>query len=180
MPIKWTADRDQTLLLKILETSSVSVNAKAISEAWPTTEEAPTARAISERIFRIRSMNKDTSKEDAAGNVEVYGSRGKSASPKKAKDAGTKRKHVDDEKCVNCSSVYRLVPKILIDCLRSATDKGLAPVKSEGNDSTVEDKKPAAKKARAPAKTKAAQKVAAIASFDGGNDFGFLHMPQEI
>ncbi|CAL8579542.1 hypothetical protein XPA_005282 [Xanthoria parietina] len=56
MPIKWTPERDQTLLLKILETSEISANVAKISETWPATEEAPTPRAIQERLHKIRAM----------------------------------------------------------------------------------------------------------------------------
>ncbi|MCJ1244221.1 hypothetical protein MMC30_001419 [Trapelia coarctata] len=59
MPIKWTPENDKLLLYKILETSSVSADTKAISAAWPTDNgEIPTPRAISERLCKIRASVK--------------------------------------------------------------------------------------------------------------------------
>ncbi|KAM0805323.1 hypothetical protein BDR22DRAFT_392841 [Usnea florida] len=58
MPVKWTAETDQILLLKILETSEVSPKYKDIAEKWPTGVERPTPRAISERIAKIREKAK--------------------------------------------------------------------------------------------------------------------------
>ncbi|KAL8712744.1 MAG: hypothetical protein Q9220_002952 [cf. Caloplaca sp. 1 TL-2023] len=180
MPIKWTPERDQTLLVKILETSSVSVDAKKVSEAWPASEEAPTARAISERIFKIRSKNKDASKGDASGSVEVHGGREKSATPKKAKASGTKRKHVQDDEYVSSSNAHSFNRTVLINFHSSSTDMAPSIIKPEGSDSGIENEKPKAKKVRAPPKAKLAPKQAAIASYDGGNDMGFLNMPQEV
>ncbi|KAI9807611.1 MAG: hypothetical protein M1825_005551 [Sarcosagium campestre] len=55
MPVKWTPDNDQVLLLKILETHpTISVDASAVANAWPADREKPTARAISERLVKIR------------------------------------------------------------------------------------------------------------------------------
>ncbi|MCJ1284264.1 hypothetical protein MMC26_003595 [Xylographa opegraphella] len=64
MPIKWTSENDQLLLLKVLETHAISIDTKAIVAAWPTNNgEVPTPRAITERILKIRSLAK------AAGDV---------------------------------------------------------------------------------------------------------------
>ncbi|KAI9038365.1 uncharacterized protein KD926_010901 [Aspergillus affinis] len=60
MPVRWTPENDQLLLLKILETHDLSVDPKRVAEAWPTTVEngkaidRPTARAITERLVRMR------------------------------------------------------------------------------------------------------------------------------
>ncbi|KAL8857749.1 MAG: hypothetical protein Q9178_005649 [Gyalolechia marmorata] len=65
MPIKWTPERDQTLLLKILETSQITPNVKAISETWrkettksspAATEVAPSPRAIQEHLHKLRAV----------------------------------------------------------------------------------------------------------------------------
>ncbi|KAL8754637.1 MAG: hypothetical protein Q9184_005049 [Pyrenodesmia sp. 2 TL-2023] len=71
MPIKWTAEKDQVLLLKILETSNISADVKAISESWPALdgEDTPTPRAISERLVKIRAM----AKTKGTGNFKVVG-----------------------------------------------------------------------------------------------------------
>ncbi|KAL8764488.1 MAG: hypothetical protein Q9203_005903 [Teloschistes exilis] len=66
MPIRWTPEKDQytstntarQLLLKILETSQINADVKAISENWADGGEVPTPRAIQERLFKIRSLAK--------------------------------------------------------------------------------------------------------------------------
>ncbi|KAL8988807.1 MAG: hypothetical protein Q9169_008493 [Polycauliona sp. 2 TL-2023] len=86
MPIKWTPERDQTLLLKILETSEITANVAKISETWPETEEAPTARAIQERLVRIRAMA--GGKGTGTFKIGTQGARtspAKSATPSKSK-----------------------------------------------------------------------------------------------
>ncbi|KAI9875732.1 MAG: hypothetical protein M1830_008062 [Pleopsidium flavum] len=71
MPVKWTPDNDQMLLLKILEThSDLSVDAKKISSAWPSDRDAPTARAITERLVKIRSL----AKANGAGHFNIASS----------------------------------------------------------------------------------------------------------
>ncbi|KAL8729261.1 MAG: hypothetical protein Q9166_004882 [cf. Caloplaca sp. 2 TL-2023] len=84
MPIKWTPERDQTLLLKILETSDISANVKLISETWPENEEAPTPRAIQERLHKIRA-NAGSKGSGTFKMVGTVGSRGGAkASPAKS------------------------------------------------------------------------------------------------
>ncbi|KAK2746194.1 hypothetical protein FQN57_003316 [Myotisia sp. PD_48] len=70
MPMRWTPENDQLLLLKIIETHELSVNAASVAAAWPGTDgdAKPTARAISERIGKIRSMAK-TNGKIAAGSA---------------------------------------------------------------------------------------------------------------
>ncbi|KZF20562.1 hypothetical protein L228DRAFT_173902 [Xylona heveae TC161] len=69
MPMKWTPDNDQLLLLKILETHDLTVDTKKIAAAWPTDDgrEGPTARAISERLVKIRA----NAKAGGAGHFAV-------------------------------------------------------------------------------------------------------------
>lgn len=81
MPIKWTAEVDQVLLLKILETSNINADVKAISEAWPIEMEKPTPRAITERLVKIRASAKN------AGTSTHF-----SVSGKPSTGAGTPRK----------------------------------------------------------------------------------------
>ncbi|KAL8915142.1 MAG: hypothetical protein Q9172_006941 [Xanthocarpia lactea] len=108
MPIKWTPERDQTLLLKILETSEIAANVKAISETWPTTEEAPTPRAIQERLHKIRAMagGKGSGTFKMVGTVGSRGSAksspaksnpAKPSTPRKKGGAGNKRKRASDD-----------------------------------------------------------------------------------
>ncbi|KLJ06306.1 hypothetical protein EMPG_10290 [Blastomyces silverae] len=60
MPVKWTPEMDQQLLLKILETHKLSVNTSEIAKAWPGNDPKakPSARAITERLVKIRSLIK--------------------------------------------------------------------------------------------------------------------------
>ncbi|KAJ6116016.1 hypothetical protein N7523_006433 [Penicillium sp. IBT 18751x] len=61
MPIRWTADADQTLLLKILETQDLNVDYAKVAAAWPgPAENRPTPRAIRERLVKIKENAKDT------------------------------------------------------------------------------------------------------------------------
>ncbi|MCJ1254849.1 hypothetical protein MMC24_002665 [Lignoscripta atroalba] len=94
MPIKWTPENDQLLLLKILETSAVQADVKAISAAWPTDRgETPTPRSITERLVKIRSV----AKANGAGHFSVSSAQAKgirtpsatpSSTPRKLKPAG--------------------------------------------------------------------------------------------
>ncbi|KAL4741042.1 hypothetical protein BDV11DRAFT_80287 [Aspergillus similis] len=60
MPMKWTPEKDQLLLLKILETHDFRLDPKKVAEVWPTIDnhDKPTPRAITERLVRIRAMVK--------------------------------------------------------------------------------------------------------------------------
>ncbi|KAI4242715.1 MAG: hypothetical protein LQ352_007189 [Teloschistes flavicans] len=58
MPIRWTPEKDQYLLLKILETSHINADVKAICQSWADDGEVPTPRAIKERLCKIRSLAK--------------------------------------------------------------------------------------------------------------------------
>ncbi|MCJ1397945.1 hypothetical protein MMC11_001141 [Xylographa trunciseda] len=82
MPIKWTSENDQLLLLKVLETHSITIDTKAVSAAWPTDKgEVPSARAITERVVKIRSLAKAT----GGGTFSVKSSQSKSPSATKMK-----------------------------------------------------------------------------------------------
>ncbi|KAL5365381.1 hypothetical protein BJX96DRAFT_12219 [Aspergillus floccosus] len=61
MPMKWTPENDQLLLLKILETHDLSVDTKRVAEAWPKGDNKPTPRAITERLVRMRQIVKASS-----------------------------------------------------------------------------------------------------------------------
>ncbi|CUS09978.1 unnamed protein product [Tuber aestivum] len=65
--MKWSAENDQLLFLKLIETHDVSVKPQKIQEAWPRDgREVPTARAISERIAKLRNVVKTTSTSAAS------------------------------------------------------------------------------------------------------------------
>ncbi|KAL9009249.1 MAG: hypothetical protein Q9173_005704 [Seirophora scorigena] len=80
MPIKWTADKDQKLLLEIVRASNISVDVKKISENWTTSdnenEAAPTPRAIQERIHKIRSMANKGKKSGTGTRFKMIGTVG--------------------------------------------------------------------------------------------------------
>ncbi|KAL3476807.1 hypothetical protein BJX99DRAFT_258141 [Aspergillus californicus] len=61
MPVKWTPEKDQLLLLKILETHNLQVDVKKVAEAWPNDKEKPTPRAITERLVRMRALARNNS-----------------------------------------------------------------------------------------------------------------------
>ncbi|MCJ1387213.1 hypothetical protein MMC18_000053 [Xylographa bjoerkii] len=86
MPIKWTSENDQLLLLKVLETHAVTIDNKAVSAAWPKDKgEIPTPRAITERILKIRSLAKAT----GDGTSSVKSGQSKSPSATKLKVSTT-------------------------------------------------------------------------------------------
>ncbi|KAI9671188.1 MAG: hypothetical protein M1817_003695 [Caeruleum heppii] len=101
MPVKWTAEKDQLLLLKILETHpQITVDGQAIIDVWPVEEgqEKPTPRAISERLVRIRKNAGATFSVSAAprgkdgtgtdGTPSKGGKRGKNAAAASFKGKG--------------------------------------------------------------------------------------------
>ncbi|KAK4987473.1 hypothetical protein LTR50_004605 [Elasticomyces elasticus] len=65
MPVKWSPDTDQLLLLLILKTHSISVDAKKVADAWPNDRgEKPSARAVTERLVKIRNLARASGGED--------------------------------------------------------------------------------------------------------------------
>ncbi|KAL1848079.1 hypothetical protein Plec18167_008776 [Paecilomyces lecythidis] len=89
MPMRWTPETDQLLLLKILETHNLSVDAKKVAEAWPGTEAAskPTPRAITERLVRMRAQVRSS----GTGNFTIGSGKGSAAStPRKPRASGNK------------------------------------------------------------------------------------------
>ncbi|KAL4884402.1 hypothetical protein BJY04DRAFT_215371 [Aspergillus karnatakaensis] len=90
MPMRWTPEQDQQLLLKILETNNnLSVDVKKISEAWTPSpgQQKPTPRAITERLVKIRQMAKSSA---SASGTDGHFSIGKGA---KSPAAATPRKN---------------------------------------------------------------------------------------
>ncbi|RVD88455.1 uncharacterized protein DFL_002640 [Arthrobotrys flagrans] len=85
MPVKWTAENDHLLLLTLLETHSVRVDGEKIRAAWPSNgSEIPTARAIKERITKIRSLAGSNSNSPAKASVShVNNGVKKESSPRK-------------------------------------------------------------------------------------------------
>ncbi|KAH8431910.1 uncharacterized protein LDX57_009559 [Aspergillus melleus] len=93
MPVKWTPENDQLLLLKILETHDLSVDPKRVADAWPTTVEngkeidRPTPRAITERLVRMRKAT--CSSNDGHFSISKGNASGPST-PRRPRAAGPK------------------------------------------------------------------------------------------
>ncbi|KAF2012641.1 hypothetical protein BU24DRAFT_453012 [Aaosphaeria arxii CBS 175.79] len=80
MPMNWSAENDRILLMKLVETHRINIDASDIAQAWPTnTAHQPSARAISERFVKLRKMN--GGKENGA-KITVARSGGKPRTPK--------------------------------------------------------------------------------------------------
>ncbi|KAJ0421966.1 hypothetical protein BJY00DRAFT_311677 [Aspergillus carlsbadensis] len=73
MPMRWTPEKDQLLLLKILETHQLAVDTKRVAEAWPSGEDKPTPRAITERLVRMRAMVKSSASASGTTGGEKTG-----------------------------------------------------------------------------------------------------------
>ncbi|KMU84941.1 hypothetical protein CIHG_02724 [Coccidioides immitis H538.4] len=100
MPIKWTPENDQILLVEILETHQLSVDTKKVSEAWPQADPnaIPTPRAITERLHRIKKASKE--------NIESL-----AATPKKAATSKIKTPDTARSRKRNSMALERPVPK---------------------------------------------------------------------
>ncbi|RHZ65664.1 uncharacterized protein CDV56_107630 [Aspergillus thermomutatus] len=88
MPMRWTPENDQLLLLKILETHDLSVDTNKVASAWPGTDEneKPTPRAIRERLVKMRQIVKAFGSD----GFSIGGKTGSETStPKKAKKTAT-------------------------------------------------------------------------------------------
>ncbi|KAH1272292.1 hypothetical protein KXW98_003903 [Aspergillus fumigatus] len=85
MPMRWTSENDQLLLLKILETHDLSVDTNKVAAAWPGTDDndKPTPRAIRERLVKMRQIVKAS----GSGGFTIGGS--DTSTPKKAKKTAT-------------------------------------------------------------------------------------------
>ncbi|KAH9827307.1 hypothetical protein Tdes44962_MAKER02933 [Teratosphaeria destructans] len=92
MPMAWTPDADRRLLLLVLEISSVNNN--QIAERWaakhgPEGGEQPTARAITERLAKLKKMANSTGTGSNAGTTPKKSAVPR-ATPSKAKKAEPK------------------------------------------------------------------------------------------
>ncbi|RDW70750.1 uncharacterized protein DSM5745_08261 [Aspergillus mulundensis] len=101
MPIKWSADMDKLLLVKIIETHDLKVDAKRVADAWPGTTEGqdkPTPRAITERLVRIRADIKAAKGEGTLSIGTVPKSSPGTATPRKARKPATPTSTPDSSK----------------------------------------------------------------------------------
>ncbi|MCJ1307181.1 hypothetical protein MMC25_000827 [Agyrium rufum] len=87
MPTNWTVDNDRMLLLKILETHQIKVDALKIHNAWPEdgNGERPTARAVTERLVKIRNMAKNSGAAHFAVSSTQSNGSGSGSTPKQVK-----------------------------------------------------------------------------------------------
>ncbi|KAF3387074.1 hypothetical protein F1880_001266 [Penicillium rolfsii] len=61
--MRWTPLADQMLLLKLIETHEINIDTTKIADAWPASlggEAPPTARAVKERLSKIRELIKQS------------------------------------------------------------------------------------------------------------------------
>ncbi|KAL4782493.1 hypothetical protein BJX76DRAFT_358859 [Aspergillus varians] len=87
MPMKWTPETDQLLLLKILETHELKVNTAKVAEAWSPGQNRPTPRAITERLVRMRQMVKSSSAQGTEGHFSIgSGASSTASTPRKRKN----------------------------------------------------------------------------------------------
>ncbi|KAJ6087701.1 hypothetical protein N7467_006615 [Penicillium canescens] len=129
--IKWDAAADQILLAKILEVHGLSDDFNKVAEAWSSDlESKPTARAIRERIFRIRGKAK-------AATTGLPGSQ----SPIATRKPATPRKPVGAHKAATTSGETTPIPpgkrKRAIKAEDSATEDSAT---KESEDEGVETK----------------------------------------
>ncbi|KAF3918992.1 hypothetical protein ABW20_dc0109687 [Dactylellina cionopaga] len=98
MPVKWTAENDHLLLLTLLETHNIKVDGEKIRAAWPQTAgEQPTARAIRERIVKIRTLTGSSPAKQSGGSHVNNGVKKESSTKKKAPGKQRQRKPSVDE-----------------------------------------------------------------------------------
>ncbi|KAK6361692.1 hypothetical protein TWF730_005406 [Orbilia blumenaviensis] len=138
MPVKWTAENDHLLLITLLETHAVKIDGEKIKAAWPSNGgEVPTARAIRERIVKIRSLAGGGSPAKASVSSHVNNGVKKESSPKKR---GRPRKNQtaleqDDEEIIsksNTNSPYQsFTTRDTTDITPSPTPRKNRTVKSK-------------------------------------------------
>ncbi|KAL2868722.1 uncharacterized protein BJX67DRAFT_379673 [Aspergillus lucknowensis] len=123
MPVKWTPEQDRLLLIKILETHNLSVDVKKVAAAWPGGEkDKPTARAITERLVRIRQLSKTNAPASGATGTSGRFSIGKGSGSGPSSAASTPRKaHSGSEFSTPASGKRRRLEK----------EKEESPLKSE-------------------------------------------------
>ncbi|KAK2766227.1 hypothetical protein FQN54_007743 [Arachnomyces sp. PD_36] len=98
MPVRWTPQNDQLLLLKILETHKLSVDTKKVAESWPKNnpEGVPTPRAIEQRLIKIRNESKaefSIAKGKNTGSTETTPRKGSKTTTPKTPTSKRKRDH---------------------------------------------------------------------------------------
>ncbi|KAF1986294.1 hypothetical protein K402DRAFT_421155 [Aulographum hederae CBS 113979] len=100
MGVSWTAETDHILLLKILEVHNFKIDYQKVREVWPTNRgEIPTARAISERIVKIRKLNgaTGTPRGKTTATPTTKSDTAKASSSKTKTPASKKRKYDSED-----------------------------------------------------------------------------------
>ncbi|CEJ56670.1 hypothetical protein PMG11_02871 [Penicillium brasilianum] len=88
--MRWDTSADQLLLLKIVETHDISVDTNKVAAAWPVSPDGqpgPTARAIKERIGKLRELARRSGTPAAAGASPKRGRAKKATAPKADSDS---------------------------------------------------------------------------------------------
>ncbi|EON69616.1 hypothetical protein W97_08876 [Coniosporium apollinis CBS 100218] len=81
MPVKWSPDMDQLLLVKMMETHDLKVDANKVISAWPTDRgDIPTARAITERLVKIRQQATGKKGASSSGHFGIAAAQTKGTS----------------------------------------------------------------------------------------------------
>ncbi|KAL2852503.1 hypothetical protein BJY01DRAFT_244501 [Aspergillus pseudoustus] len=143
MPMRWTPEKDQLLLLKILETHNLSVDTKKVAEAWPSNEEKPTARAITERLVKMRAIVKaNASASGGGGTPDEKGGHfsigkgigsGRSSVPSTPRGSAAKPRARTQTTCSTPSSAKRKRVAKNVDSETESEEEAPAKIKSEMN-----------------------------------------------
>lgn len=144
MPVKWTPETDQTLLLKILETSDVAPKCAEIAEKWPAGQEHPTPRAISERIFKIRALAKASG---TTGHFSISTAKSNVGTPRKNAANGITKKITPKTNGVKPGAGKRKRGGRMSD-EEVSDDSEAGGFKSDNNGSDVSDDETPKKKAK--------------------------------
>ncbi|KAL9608171.1 MAG: hypothetical protein Q9167_006975 [Letrouitia subvulpina] len=167
MGVKWTPE----LLLKILETSEVRVDSKAIAEKWPKEKEfSPTPRAIQERLVKIRQMAQ-AQFSISSHNAKTNGKGAPPATPR-ARGPQAKGSSATPTKAANAArggkSASNVTPSKRKRGIIASDDSGsLSSFKEEGNGSDTLDDMPAKRNKAAVKEEQDADEL------DSGNANGF-------
>ncbi|OCL12054.1 hypothetical protein AOQ84DRAFT_421325 [Glonium stellatum] len=121
MPIKWTPELDQLLLCLIIETQTFKLDPEKVVAAWPTDKgDVPTARAITERIVRIRQRGKTHGKPNGKKSrfsLSFSASKSTNATPRKLGDPApvTPKKPLSSAKSTPAGRKRKVVKKLSDD-----------------------------------------------------------------
>ncbi|EEH17270.1 hypothetical protein PABG_07357 [Paracoccidioides brasiliensis Pb03] len=134
MPVKWNAEMDQQLLLKIIETHDLRVDTERVSDAWPGDEPKakPTPRAITERLVKIKSIIKNnngaTPTSTPRKKLATTTFHNRTPAKRKRGDAASDNKeNIKIEGFVSPTSNTIKIKNGMIDCSDSSMDEMRVP-----------------------------------------------------